>query len=148
MRLACLGLASAVATAAHAQNADSFTPNAMLGAALQATQQIDAQQADRLYGQAPAFVKSQMRQAAFASGVTQERAKLGDITMRNWIGIERLLHTPAQNQPPLSCANVRFAAMRGNAVMGFEQISVCWEQQWRTTGYVVTLPQAAPRTNP
>ena len=138
--LAALGLAAllgALTTPSHAQNADAFAPDTILTAAQQMLQQIDGKQGNALYEQAPAFVKSAMKKNAFAKGIAQERSKMGALTARQWVSITRIVTTPAPNHPPVACTNVRFAALQQNALAGFEQVSLCLDQQqWRPTGYV------------
>ncbi len=147
-RRLCVGLAALLGTvAAQAQTpaqpqpAEAFAPNTMLIAALQTLQQIDQKKGNDLYAQTPAFVQSAIKKNAFTKGLTQERDKLGTVTARQWLSINRVVTAPAPNQPPVACANVRFAALNQNALAGSEQVSLCWvQQQWRATGYVVTTP--------
>lgn len=146
-----IGLVTLFGTlAAQAQTAEAFAPNTMLLAAAQTLQQIDNKQGNALYAQAPAFVKNAVKRNDFTKGVTQEREKLGAVTDRQWISIQRVVATPAPNQPPVSCANVQFAALRQNALAGSERVSLCWDQQqWRATGYVAAAtPAPAPTPTP
>lgn len=141
-RRLCVGLAVLLgAVAAQAQTAEAFAPNTILVAALQTLQQIDQKKGNELYAQAPAFVQSAIKKNAFTKGLAQERDKLGTVTARQRLGINRVVATPAPNQPPVACANVHLAALNQNTLAGSEQVSLCWEQQqWRATGYVVTKP--------
>lgn len=149
-RRLCMGLAALLGAAAvHAQTqqqqqtppAEAFAPNTMLIAAVQTLQQIDQKKGNDLYAQAPAFVQSAIKKNAFTKSLTQERDKLGTVTARQWVSINRVVTTPTPNQPPVACTNVRFAALNQNALAGSEQVSLCWvQQQWRATGYVVTKP--------
>lgn len=124
-------------TQAPAQTVDAFAPNTMLLAAAQTLQQIDNKQGNALYAQAPAFVKSAVKRNDFTKGMTQERNKIGAVTGRQWVNIQRIVATPTPNQPPVSCVNVQFAALRQNTLAGSERVSLCWDQnQWRATGYV------------
>lgn len=138
--LAALG---ALAGAAHAQQStnDAFAPNTVLAAALQTLQQVDAKQGNALHAQAPDFVKNAIKRNAFSKGLAQERDKIGSISARQWISINRVVMTPAPNQAPVACANVRFVALQQNTPVGSEQVSLCWDQQqWRATGYLATKP--------
>ena len=143
-------LAAQAQTQAQPQTVDAFAPNTMLLAAAQTLQQIDNKQGNALYAQAPAFVKNAVKRNDFTKGVTQEREKLGAVTDRQWISIQRVVATPVPNQPPVSCANVQFAALRQNALAGSERVSLCWDQQqWRATGYVAAAtPAPAPTPTP
>lgn len=147
-----LGLALAIGTLAGAAQAqtstpaqqplnEAFAPNTVLAAALQTLQQVDGKQGNALHAQAPAFVKEAIKRNAFSKGIAQERGKIGAISARQWISINRLVMTPAANQPPVACANVRFVALQQNTPVGNEQVSLCWDQQqWRATGYLVSTP--------
>ena len=142
-------LMGSLASVAQAQNADISAPTTILVVAQQSVQQIDAKKAADLYAQAPAFVKTQMKKNAFVKGIDEERAKLGSITARQWAGIDRVMHAPGNNQPPVSCANVRFVALRQNDLVGSERVSLCLEQQqWRAVGYVATPQPVAPAKQP
>ena len=153
LSIALAALLGTLATAAHAQNApqnaQAFAPNTILIAAEQTLQQVDAKQSNTLYQQTPAFVKDKVQRNAFTKGISQERDKLGTVTGRQWVGINRVILAPEQNQPPVSCANVQFVALRQNALVGSEQVSLCFDQQqWRATGYVAAIPQAQPQAAP
>ena len=138
-------LLGSLASVAQAQNADISAPNTILAVAQQSVQQIEAKKAGDLYAQAPAFVKAQIKKNAFVKGIENERTKLGTITARQWIGIDRVMHAPGNQQPPVACANVRFVALRQNDLVGSERISLCLDQQqWRTVGYVAAPQQTAP----
>ncbi|MDO4794916.1 MAG: DUF4019 domain-containing protein [Brachymonas sp.] len=145
-RRLAVGLAAivgALAGTAQAQQTlgDAFAPNTVLAAAQQTLQQVDAKQGNALHAQAPAFVKEAIKRNAFSQGIAQERGKLGAISARQWIGINRVVMTPAPNQAPVACANVRFVALQQNTPVGNEQVSLCWDQQqWRATGYLVSTP--------
>lgn len=151
-RRLALGLTLAIGTLASAAQAqaptpaqqplnDAFAPNTMLAAALQTLQQVDSKQGNALHAQAPAFVKEAIKRNAFSKGIAQERGKIGAISARQWISINRVVMTPAANQPPVACANVRFVALQQNTPVGNEQVSLCWDQQqWRATGYLVSTP--------
>ena len=140
-------LAAQAQTQAQPQTVDAFAPNTMLLAAAQTLQQIDNKQGNALYAQAPAFVKNAVKRNDFTKGVTQEREKLGAVTDRQLISIQRVVATPVPNQPPVSCANVQFAALRQNALAGSERVSLCWDQQqWRATGYVAAATPAPTPT--
>ena len=149
LSIALAALLGTLASAAHAQNAQAFAPNTILIAAEQTLQQVDAKQSNTLYQQTPAFVKDKVQRNAFTKGIAQEREKMGTITGRQWVGINRVILAPEQNQPPVSCANVQFVALRQNALVGSEQVSLCFDQQqWRATGYVAAIPQAQPQAAP
>lgn len=149
-RRLALGLALTIgplAGAAQAQTpaqqplADAFAPNTVLAAALHTLQQVDAKQGNALHAQAPAFVKDAIKRNAFSKGLAQERGKIGAISSRQWVNINRIVMTPGPNQPPVACANVRFVALQQNTPVGNEQVSMCWDQQqWRATGYLATTP--------
>lgn len=138
-------LLGGLASVAQAQNADISAPNTILAVAQQSVQQIEAKKAGDLYAQAPAFVKAQIKKNAFVKGIENERTKLGTITARQWIGIDRVMHAPGNQQPPVACANVRFVALRQNDLVGSERISLCLEQQqWRAVGYIAAPQPTAP----
>ena len=142
-------LLGGLASVAQAQNADISAPNTVLAVAQQSVQQIEAKKTGDLYAQAPAFVKAQIKKKAFVKGIDNERTKLGSITARQWISIDRIMHEPGNQQPPVVCANVRFVALRQNTLAGSELVSLCLEQQqWRTVGYVATPKPAAPAQQP
>ncbi|MFV0601653.1 MAG: DUF4019 domain-containing protein [Brachymonas sp.] len=142
-------LLGCLASVAQAQNADISAPNTILAVAQQSVQQIEAKKAGDLYAQAPAFVKAQIKKNAFVKGIDNERTKLGPVTARQWIGMERVMHAPGNQQPSVACANVRFVALRQNTLAGSELVSLCLEQQqWRTVGYVATPQPAAPAQQP
>lgn len=141
--LAAVALGALVGTA-QAQQApadDAFAPNTLLAAALQTLQQVDAKQGNALHAQAPDFVKNAIKRNAFSKGLAQERDKIGTISARQWVSINRVVMTPAPNQAPVACANVRSVALQQNTPVGSEQVSLCWDQQqWRATGYLATKP--------
>lgn len=137
-------LLAGLASVAQAQNADISAPNTILAVAQQSVQQIEAKKAGDLYAQAPAFVKTQIKKNAFVKGIENERAKLGSITARQWIGIDRVMHAPGNQQPLVACANVRFVVLRQNDLAGSERISLCLDQQqWRAVGYIAAPEQTA-----
>lgn len=143
-------LLGTLATTAHAQNnVQAFAPNTILIAAEQALQQVDAKQGAALHKQAPAFVKNKVKQNTFTKGIAQEREKIGTVNARQWVSINRIILTHDEKQPPVSCANVQFVALRQNALAGTEQVSLCFDQQqWRTTGYMAAAPQTQAQAAP
>ena len=138
-------LLGSLASVAQAQNTDISAPNTILAVAQQSVQQIDAKKAGDLYAQVPEFVKAQIKKNTFVKGIDDERAKLGSITARQWAGIDRVMHAPGNNQPPVSCVNVRFVALRQIDLAGSERVSLCLEQQqWRAVGYIAAPQPTAP----
>jgi Protein of unknown function (DUF4019) len=133
-------LASLCVAGAYAQSDTdaSASANAIIDAGLGALHQVDAGNADELWNNSAAFIRTAMNKQDYVDGIRQARLTVGSVARRDWANVTRIRFVEGSTRPPPGMyANIDYATHLTDGRTVFEKVSLRLDPDgWRLTGYV------------